>query len=157
MLGNLTRLVVGPSDEPGWDYGTLRGPYSKFHIANGAKYCVYNNRLMPVSQPIDRMEGYWALRTKAGLFDTGERPIQIKGPDAAAFCNSVVTRDCSKLRPGRAAYGLLCYPNGTLLCDGILLRLADGTFWFSQADGPVFSWFVAHSQDLQLEISDPGS
>jgi hypothetical protein len=98
MLANLTRVVVASFEEPGWDYGTIRGPYSKFHIANGAKYCVYNNRLMPVSQRIDRMDGYWALRTKAGLFDTGERPIQIKGPGAVKFCNRVFTRDCSKIR-----------------------------------------------------------
>jgi len=157
MLANLTRVVVASFDEPGWDYGTIRGPYSKFHIANGAKYCVYNNRLMPVSQQIDRMDGYWALRTKAGLFDTGERPIQIKGPDAVKFCNRVFTREMSKITPGRCGYGLLCYPNGKLLCDGVLLRLADDTFWYSQADGPVFSWFIAHSQDLEVEISDPGS
>lgn len=157
MLANLTRLVVGSFEEPGWDYGTIRGPYSRFHIANGAKYCVYNNRLMPVSQQIDRMDGYWALRTRAGLFDTGERPIQIKGPDAARFCDRVFTRDCSRLKPGRCGYGLLCYPDGKLLCDGVLLRLAEDTFWYSQADGPVFSWFIAHSQDLKVQISDPGS
>jgi glycine cleavage system aminomethyltransferase T len=157
MLANLTRVVVSSFEEPGWDYGTIRGPYSKFHIANGAKYCVYNNRLMPVSQKIDRMEGYWALRTKAALFDTGERPIEIKGPDAVKFCNRVFTRDCSKIKTGRAGYGLLCYHNGKLLCDGVLLRVADDTFWYSQADGPVFSWFMAHSQDLDVTISDPGS
>ncbi len=156
-LANLTRIVAASFDEPGWDYGTSRGPYCKFHIANGAKYCVYNNRLMPVSQRIGRIDGYWALRTKAGLFDTGERPIQIKGPDAAKFCNLVFTRDCTKIKTGRAGYGLLCYPNGKLLCDGVLLRLAEDMFWYSQADGPVFSWLIAHSQDLDVEISDPGS
>jgi glycine cleavage system aminomethyltransferase T len=157
MLSNLTRLVVAAFDEPGWDYGTNRSPYHKFHVANGAKYCVYNNRLMPVSQRIDRMDGYWALRTKAGLFDTGERPIEIKGPDAVKLCDRVFTRNCAALKAGRAGYGLLCYPNGTLLCDGVLLRLAADKFWYCQADGPVFSWFVAHSQDLNVEISDPGS
>src|SRR5216683_4229757 len=69
-LANLTRFVAASFDEPGWDYGTSRGPYSKFHIANGAKYCVYNNRLMPVSQRIGRIDGYWALRTKAGQSST---------------------------------------------------------------------------------------
>lgn len=157
MTDNLTRLVVSAHEEPGWDYGTNRGPYSRFHIANGAKYCVYNNRLMPVSQKIDRLDGYWALRTKAGLFDTGERPIQIKGPDAARFCNRVFTRDCAKLKVGRAGYGLLCYPNGAILCDGVLMRLAEDTYWYVQADGPVLSWFIAHAQDLDVEISDPDS
>ncbi len=157
MSGNLTRVVVSAFQEPGWDYGTIRGPYSPFHIANGAKYCVYNNRLMPVSQKIDRFDGYWALRQKAGLFDTGERPIEIAGPDAEKFCNRVFTRDISKLKPGRAGYGLLCYPDGGILCDGVLMRLAQDKFWYVQADGPVFSWFIAHSQDLDVTISDPNS
>lgn len=157
MHANLNRLVVASFEEPGWDYGTIRSPYSKFHIANGAKYCVYNNRLMPVSQKIERGAGYWALRTKAGLFDTGERPVEIKGPDAAKFCDRVFTRNCSKLKPGRAGYGLLCYPNGTILCDGVLMRLAEDTYWYVQADGGVYSWFIAHSQDLDVTISDPQS
>lgn len=157
MSDNMMRLVVTAHEEPGWDYGTNRGPYSRFHIENGAKYCVYNNRLMPVSQQIDRHSGYWALRTRAGLFDTGERPIQIKGPDAARFCNRVFTRNCARIKPGRAGYGLLCYPDGTILCDGVLMRIEEDTYWYVQADGPVYSWFIAHSQDLDVEISDPDS
>jgi glycine cleavage system aminomethyltransferase T len=157
MHHNLTRLVVAAFEEPGWDYNTIRSPYSKFHIANGAKYCVYNNRLMPVSQSIDRFSGYWALRTAAGLFDTGERPIQVKGPDAARLLSRVCTRNCSKIPPGRGRYAMLLYPNGKILCDGVLLRLDQDTFWYVQADGGCYSWLIAHSEGLDVEISDPNS
>ena len=67
------------------------------------------------------------------------------------------TRDVSKLKPGRAGYGLLCYPDGKLLCDGVLLRLEQNRFWYVQADGPVYSWFIAHAQGLDVKISDPNS
>lgn len=157
MTSTTTRFVVTSVDEGGWDYGVNRGPYSKFHVNNGATYCVYNNRLMPVTQNIDRADGYWILRQKAGLFDTGERPIEIEGPDAEKFCNRVFTRDVSKLKPGRAGYGLLCYPNGNLLCDGVLLRLEENRFWFAQAEGPVYSWLIAQAQGLDVRISDPES
>ncbi|MFT3731802.1 MAG: aminomethyltransferase family protein [Hyphomicrobium sp.] len=157
MSLNTTRLVVAADEDGGWDYGTDRGPYSSFHLANGAKYCVYNNRLMPVTQKIDRIDGYWALRQKVALFDTGERPIEIKGPEAEKLANKVFTRNISNLKPGRAAYSLLCYPNGTLLCDGVLLRFAADHFWFVQADGPVFSWLIAQSEGLDVKISDPRS
>jgi glycine cleavage system aminomethyltransferase T len=157
MSLNTTRLVVTADEDGGWDYGTNRGPYSSFHIADGAKYCVYNNRLMPVTQKINRIDGYWLLRQKAGLFDTGERPIQIAGPDAEKLCNKVFTRNIANLKPGRAAYSLLCYPNGKILCDGVLLRFERDLFWFVQADGPVYSWLVAHAEDLDVEISDPNS
>lgn len=157
MTSTKPRFVVTADNEGGWDYGADPGPYSKFHVANGAKYCIYNNRLMPVTQKIDRFDGYWLLRQKAGLFDTGERPIEISGPDAETFCSRVFTRDVSKIKPGRAGYGLLCYPNGTLLCDGVLLRHEQNLFWYVQAEGPVYSWFIAHAQGLDVRISDPSS
>jgi aminomethyltransferase len=157
MTNAAIRFVVTADTEGGWDYGANPGPYSKFHVANGAKYCVYNNRLMPVTQKVSRTDGYWLLRRKAGLFDTGERPIEISGPDAEKFCNRVFTRDVSKLRPGRAGYGLLCYPDGKLLCDGVLLRHARDRFWYVQAEGPVYSWFIAHAQGLDVKISGSNS
>lgn len=152
-----TRTVVADFKEAGWDYGLIRSPFHKFHSANGAHYTVYNGRLMPVSQKIDRHEGYKALRTSLIILDTGERPIEISGPDAETLCNKVFARDVSNLKVGRSAYGLLLYPDGGFLCDGILMRLAEDRFWYVQADGPVYSWLIAHADGMDLEISDPNS
>jgi glycine cleavage system aminomethyltransferase T len=135
----------------------FRSPFHKAHAANGAHYTVYNGRLMPVSQKIDRHEGYKALRTSLTILDTGERPIEISGPDAESLCNKVFARDVSRLKVGRAGYGLLLYPDGGFLCDGILMRLAEDRFWYVQADGPVYSWLIAHSDKMEVEISDPNS
>jgi glycine cleavage system aminomethyltransferase T len=85
--------------------------------------CVYNGRLMAVDHGGDRFEEYWKQRREAGLVDTGERPTEIVGPDAEAFCIRLFTRNCSTLKPGRAGYGVLLYPDGGILCDGILMRL----------------------------------
>jgi glycine cleavage system aminomethyltransferase T len=152
-----SRTVVADFEEPGWDYGVFRSPYHELHRANGAKHCVYNLRLMPVSQGGDRITEYWALRRGVGLWDTGERPTEIKGPDAEALCNRIFTRECSTLKPGRAGYALLLYPDGGILCDGILLRLAQDRFWYVQAEGPVFPWLVAHAQGMNVTIRDPRS
>ena len=152
-----TRTVVADFEEPGWDYGLLRSPYHSFHKANDAHYTVYNARLMPVSQKIDRHEGYKTLRTSLIILDTGERPIEISGPDAEALCNKVFARDVSALKVGRATYGLLLYPDGGFLCDGVLMRLSEEKFWYVQADGPVFSWLVAHSDGMDVKVTDPNS
>lgn len=151
------RVVVADFEEPGWDYGLFRSPFHAFHRKNGAHYTVYNTRLMPVSQNIDRHEGYKALRTGLTMFDTGERPIEISGVDAETFCNKVFARDISNLKVGRCTYGLLLYPDGGFLCDGVLMRLAEDRFWYVQADGPAFSWLIAHSAGLEVTISDPNS
>ncbi|MGE0653531.1 MAG: aminomethyltransferase family protein [Alphaproteobacteria bacterium] len=156
-MTSFTRTVVADFEEPGWDYGIERSPYHELHRANGAKFCVYNCRLMPVSQKIDRLTGYRILRQGVGLFDTGERPTEIVGPDAEALCNKVFARDVSKMKPGRAGYGLLLYPDGGILCDGVLMRLAHDRFWYVQAEGPVYSWLVAHAQGMNVRIRDPKS
>ncbi|MCH9852382.1 MAG: aminomethyltransferase family protein [Alphaproteobacteria bacterium] len=156
-MDNFARIVVADFEEAGWDYGLLRSPYHRFFRENGAHYTVYNGRLMPVTQNIDRHDGYKALRTGLTIFDTGERPTEISGADAEKFCNKLFARDVSKLRIGRAAYGLLLYPNGGFLCDGILMRLAEDKFWYVQAEGQVFAWFIAHAQGMDVTITDPNS
>lgn len=157
MSGSAKRNVVASFDEGGWNYGVWGGPYHRLHQQRGARFCVYNNRLMAVDQGGDRFQEYWKLRREAALVDTGERPTEIAGPDAERLCNRLFTRDCAKLKPGRAGYGLLLYPDGGILCDGILLRLAADRFWYVQADGPVYSWLVAHAQGLDVTIRDPRS
>ena len=157
MAHILKRNVVASFDEGGWNYGLWGGPYHRLHQKRGAKYCVYNNRLMAVDQGGDRVAEYWKQRREAGLVDTGERPTEIIGHDAEAFCNKLFTRNCSTLKPGRAGYGLLLYPDGGILCDGILMRLAPDRFWYVQADGPVYSWFVAHAEGMKVTIRDPKS
>ena len=157
MTTILKRNVIASFDEGGWNYGLWGGPYHRLHQQRGAKFCVYNNRLMAVDQGGDRFEEYWKQRREAGLVDTGERSTEIVGSDAEAFCNKLFTRNCSTLKPGRAGYGLLLYPDGGILCDGILMRLAPDRFWYVQADGPVYSWFVAHAQGLNVTIRDPKS
>ncbi|WP_373505091.1 aminomethyltransferase family protein [Aestuariivirga sp.] len=153
----LKRNVVASFGEGGWNYGIWGGPYHRLHQERGAKYCVYNGRLMAVDQGGDRFEEYWKQRREAGLVDTGKRPTEIVGPDAEAFCNKLFTRNCSTLKPGRAGYGLLLYPDGGILCDGILMRLAPDRFWYVQAEGPVYSWFVAQAQGMNVSIRDPKS
>lgn len=157
MAGNVKRNVVASFAEGGWNYGIWGGPYHALHQSRGAKYCVYNNRLMAVDQGGDRFEEYWKQRREAGLVDTGERPTEIVGPDAETLCNRLFTRNCATLKPGRAGYGLLLYPDGGILCDGILMRLAPDRFWYVQADGPVYSWLVAHAEGLNVRIRDPRS
>ena len=42
-----------------------------------------------------------------------------------------------------------------MITDGILLRVDRDRYWFAQADGDLFSWYKAHSEGLDVTISDP--
>lgn len=150
------RHSVRASRDPGWNYGLWRSAFFPLEEELGACYGVYNQRLVPLNFGGDRTDGYWALRRTAVLCDvSGERTIEIAGPDAPCLLERLIARDVDRLKPGRAAYGLLCYPDGGLLCDGILVRLSDERFWYIHANAEVYPWFVAHAIGLDVKISDP--
>jgi aminomethyltransferase len=69
-----------------------------------------------------------------------ERQIQVKGPDAEAFVDFVITRDATKIEPMRARYVILCNEEGGVLNDPVLLRLSEDEFWFSLADTDLMLW-----------------
>jgi aminomethyltransferase len=66
----------------------------------------------------DTQEEYRAVRETAGLMDfTMLRKVDIDGEGAQDFVNTIVTRDVSKLTPGRIAYGALTDENGRMVDD----------------------------------------
>ena len=67
---------------------------------------------------------YFAIRNSASLFDlTPMSKYRIKGPDALAFMNRLVTRDMTKIKVGRVAYVIWCDDAGQVLDDGTIFRL----------------------------------
>jgi glycine cleavage system T protein (aminomethyltransferase) len=66
----------------------------------------------------DTQAEYRAVRETAGLMDfTMLRKVDIDGSGAQDFVNTIVTRDVSKLTPGRIAYGALTDENGKMVDD----------------------------------------
>ena len=152
------RDLVCSLNEPGWNYGHERSPFYRHDLEEGATFVVYNRRMMPVSMKTStREEGYWAMRRAVTRLDTGELPTEISGPDAAALLDRIFTRAVSNLKPGRCTYGIACWPDGGILVDGILIRLAEDRFWYVQADGDIFAWMRAHGMGMDVQITDPQS
>ena len=42
-----------------------------------------------------------------------------------------------------------------MITDGVLLKIDEDKYWFAQADGDLFSWYKAHSKNMDVEIKDP--
>jgi glycine cleavage system aminomethyltransferase T len=151
-----TRDLVTTIAGAGWDFGLTRHRFHDIERPLGPHYCVYNRRLMACCfDQRSTIDGYWLLRQKVAVLNTGELPLQFKGPDAERLLDKLFTKDITKLNIGRCAYGLACYEDGGLLVDGILLRLTRDCFWYGQADGDFFSWARAHAIGLDVEITDP--
>lgn len=70
-----------------------------------------------------------AVRTKAGLFDVSHMgEFLVEGENALAFLQLLLTNDVSLLRPGTAQYTLMCYPDGGVVDDLLVYRLAEHKF-----------------------------
>lgn len=70
-----------------------------------------------------------AVREKAGLFDVSHMgEVVVSGPDALRFLQYLTTNDVSRLRAGQAQYSLMCYPDGGVVDDLLVYRLADDRF-----------------------------
>ena len=63
-----------------------------------------------------------------------ERQICVKGPDAEAFVDMVITRRAKSVKVGSAKYVVLCNRDGGIINDPVLLRPREDEFWFSLAD-----------------------
>lgn len=118
---------------------------------------VYAGRHFPIIMGEDRIEKYWCLRRKALIFDLPEQPIEIRGPDAAASLDRVLSRNVTTMIEGRGYYAIAGTPQGGIFMDGVVFRFDDNRFWYVQADGPLKTWLMALSAGFDEEISDPRS
>lgn len=119
---------------------------------------VYNRMMLPITYAGGMERGYRDVTEGVSVWDVGaERQVEITGPDAAAFTQYLVTRDVSRIKPGRARYTLVCQPDGGILNDPVLLRLADDHFWLSLADSDIHMWAkgVAVNAGLDVTIDEP--
>ncbi len=118
---------------------------------------IYANRFYPLGAGGDPVEDYWHLRRSVSLFDVPERPIEISGPDSVRLLEKVFTRIISTLKQNRARYAIACQPDGGIIMDGVLIRLADDRFWYVQADGEFEQWLNAQAYGLDVHVTDPQS
>ena len=87
------------------------------------------------------MAEYEALFSGVTLWNVAiERQIRVKGPDAEAFTNFVVTRDTSKIKVGSGKHTIVCNEQGIILNEPVLFRIADEEFWLSLANSDLMLW-----------------
>ncbi|SDY48688.1 glycine cleavage T C-terminal barrel domain-containing protein [Citreimonas salinaria] len=123
-----------------------KSPFWHLSIEAGAwRATVYNRMYHPRGyvRPEDggAMVEYDALINRVTLWDVAvERQVRVKGPDAEAFVNYVITRDATRIAPMHGKYCILCNDKGGILNDPVLLRLSDDEFWFSISDSDLMLW-----------------
>ena len=97
---------------------------------------------------------YNAIREAAALIDVS--PLfryVVGGPDARRLVDRVITRDATKLTPGRVFYTPWCDEHGKVIDDGTVHALDDGSFRWTAAD-PQLRWLRMNAAGLDVEIED---
>ena len=99
------------------------------------------------------MAEYDALVNRVTMWNVAvERQIRVKGSDAEAFVNYVITRDATKIKPGNGKYAILCNEKGGVLNDPVLLRLSEDEFWFSISDSDLMLWLQGVNVGKKLNV-----
>jgi aminomethyltransferase len=98
------------------------------HLALGARIIDFAGWRMPV-QYTSILDEHRAVRERAGLFDLSHMgELWVEGPDAASALDAAVVSAPSRLAVGRAQYSMIVAPDGGILDDLIIYRLADERF-----------------------------
>ncbi len=118
-------MSEAPQDAP-----LRRTPLYETHVAAGGQMVPFAGWEMPVQYKATGLEAeHRATRTAAGLFDVSHMgEIVIDGEDAEAEVDRLVSNDVRKLQDGEACYALLCHPNGGVVDDLFVYRLAADRF-----------------------------
>ena len=136
-----------------------QSPFAHRYVTDQTVFGVYCDRLYPLKSTRDEdpIPNYWKLRRGVMLYDVPEKPLEIVGPDAAGVLERVLACRVETLAPGRARYGIACHCDGTVLMDGVVMRLAPDRYWYVKANGEFMSWLEANAIGLDVEVSDPDS
>lgn len=135
-----------------------KSPYWALSVEAGCwRAEVYNRVYHPRGyvKPADggAMAEYDALVNHVTMWDVAvERQIQVKGPDAEAFVNFVITRDAARIPVMRARYVILCNERGGILNDPVLLRVAEDEFWFSLSDSDLWLWLQGVNVGRRFDV-----
>jgi aminomethyltransferase len=99
--------------------------YDTYKSLPGAKLIEFGGWEMPVNFQAGIIGEHEAVRTKAGIFDVSHMgQVELQGQDAPAVLQWLLTNDMGGLRPGRARYSPMCYPDGGTVDDLLVYCLA---------------------------------
>jgi len=134
-----------------------RTPLFEEHQKAGAKLIDFGGWEMPV-QYAGVIEEHNIVRTKAGLFDVSHMgEVDVKGKDALAFVQYIITNDVTRIQDGQILYSPMCYPNGGIVDDLLVYRYDEEHFYIvvnaSNADKD-FAWMQEKAERFNIQLEN---
>jgi len=134
-----------------------RTPLYEEHLAAKAKLIDFGGWEMPV-QYAGVIDEHHAVRTKAGLFDVSHMgEVDVRGEEALAFVQMLITNDASKLEDGKILYSPMCYPNGGIVDDLLVYRYDPQHFFLvvnaSNTDKD-YAWMLEQAKNFNVVVDN---
>ena len=103
-------------------------PLHDVHVALGARMTGFAGYDMPV-QYSGIVDEHMAVRQAAGIFDVSHMgEVFVRGPQAFAYVQNLVTNDAAKLYDGKAMYTVMCQDDGGVVDDLLVYRLSENDY-----------------------------
>jgi len=136
-------------------------PLNVAHRQMGGRMVDFGGWDMPVQYPAGTIEEHLRTRTHSGLFDVSHMgEIDVRGPDAIRFVNRLTSNDVNKLVDGQAQYSALTTPEGTVVDDLLVYRMAEDHLMLVVNAGTTtkdWEWISSHRADESVELKNVSS
>ncbi|MCH7868614.1 MAG: aminomethyl transferase family protein [Myxococcales bacterium] len=125
-------------------------------LALGAEMGEWNGMDVAFTLPSDPRDEHTAIREAAGLWDTSVlKKIHVRGTDALAAVDYLVSRDMNKIQIGRAGYSPVLKENGHFCDDGYFFRISEDELLAVTSIGPSLellqSWSKGKNVSVELD------
>ena len=132
-----------------------RTPLYDQHRQLGARLVEFGGWEMPV-QYNSILEEHRAVRTRAGLFDVSHMgEFGVRGTGGQAFLQHLVPNDVSRLTINQALYTQLCRPDGGVVDDLLIYRVAETEYLLVVNAGNIdkdFAWVQEQSTGFDVQL-----
>ncbi len=136
-------------------------PLNRAHRQSGGRMVDFGGWDMPVQYPAGTIEEHLRTRTHAGLFDVSHMgEVDVRGPGAIAFVNKITSNDVTKLVDGQAQYTALTTPEGTVVDDLLVYRLAEDHLLLvvnASTTEKDWEWIKSHRAGESVELNNVSS
>jgi aminomethyltransferase len=136
-----------------------RTPLYACHLAANARMVEFGGWDMPV-QYSGIMNEHQSVRTAAGLFDISHMgEVEVRGPDALAYLQNLVTFDVATIVVGQSNYALLCRPNAGIVDDIFIYHLPEYYLVVVNASNTAkdFAWMLDNIAGYDVELTNASS
>jgi aminomethyltransferase len=123
--------------------------------ALGGEMGDWNGMALPYSYPTDPHLEQDAVREAIGMWDTSAlTKLHVRGPDALAAVDYLVTRDMSKIYVGKSAYCPILKDNGHFCDDAIINNMAENHFLVASGIGPTHELLQEYAKGRNISVKD---